>query len=74
MERIKAFSILRVRMTGFKRFKETYEVELDKLTYISGANGQGRTSVADAIAYAFAEHLFGEKRPVTDCRTQNVRK
>lgn len=70
MERIKAFSILRVRMTGFKRFKETYEVELDKLTYISGANGQGKTSVADAIAYAFCgTPVWGEK---TCDRLQNA--
>lgn len=62
MERIKTFSILRVRMTGFKRFKETYEVELDKLTYVSGANGQGKTSIADAIAYAFCgTPAWGEK-------------
>lgn len=62
MERIKAFSIIRVRMTGFKRFKETYEVELDRVTYVSGANGQGKTSIADAIAYAFCgTPVWGEK-------------
>lgn len=70
MEKIKAFSILRVRMTGFKRFKETYEVELDKLTYVSGANGQGKTSIADAIAYAFCgTPVWGEK---TCDRLQNA--
>ena len=70
MEKIKAFSILRVRMTGFKRFKETYEVELDKVTYVSGANGQGKTSIADAIAYAFCgTPVWGEK---TCDRLQNA--
>lgn len=62
MDKIKNFSILSIKVEGFKRFKEPYEIELDTLTYISGGNGQGKTTVADAIAYAFCGTPFwGEK-------------
>ena len=54
--------LLSVTMQGFKRFKEPYEVNLGKLTVIAGGNGQGKTTIADAIAYAFCGTPFwGEK-------------
>ena len=53
MDRITNFSILGMKLEGLKRFKEPFELKFDKLTYISGGNGQGKTTVADAIAYAF---------------------
>ena len=62
MDKIKKFSMLSVKMEGVKCFKEPYEIKLDTLTYISGGNGQGKTTVADAIAYAFCGTPFwGEK-------------
>lgn len=62
MDKIKNFSILSIKMEGFKRFQEPYEIKMDTLTYISGGNGQGKTTVADAIAYAFCGTPFwGEK-------------
>ena len=61
-EQIKKFYILTVKMEGFKRFKEPYEVNLSKLSYVSGGNGQGKSTIADAIAYAFCGTPFwGEK-------------
>lgn len=62
MKKINKFSVLKIRMLGFKRFKDLYEVDFDKLTYITGGNGQGKTTIADAIAYAFCGTPFwGEK-------------
>lgn len=62
MKKVNKFSIVRIEMTGFKRFKEPYAVEFDKLTYISGGNGRGKTTVADAIAFAFCGTPFwGDK-------------
>lgn len=62
MKKINKFSIVRIEMTGFKRFKESYAVEFDKLTYISGGNGRGKTTIADAIAFAFCGTPFwGDK-------------
>lgn len=54
--------IISVTMQGFKRFKDSYEVNLGKLTVVAGGNGQGKTTIADAIAYAFCGTPFwGEK-------------
>lgn len=62
MKKVTKFGIIRVEMEGFKKFKEPYSVKLDKLTYISGGNGQGKTTIADAIAFAFCGTPFwGEK-------------
>ena len=62
MKRINKFYLISLKMEGFKRFKEPFEVKLDRVTYISGANGQGKSTVADAIAYAFCGTPFwGEK-------------
>ncbi len=57
-EQIKKFTILSVKMEGFKRFKEAYEVNLDRIAYISGSNGEGKTTIADAISYAFCGSPF----------------
>lgn len=77
MERIKEFTVLSVEMEGFKRFSQPFKVELGALSYISGMNGQGKTCIADAIAYAFCgTPLWGEKncdRLINhDCREMNV--
>ena len=62
MKRINKFAILKIRLEGFKRFKEPFETDMDFLTYVSGGNGQGKTTIADAIAYAFCGTPFwGEK-------------
>ena len=62
MERIKEFTVLSVKMEGFKRFREAFEVELNTISYVFGANGQGKSSIADAIAYAFCGvPAWGEK-------------
>lgn len=62
MNKINKFCITSIKMQGFKRFKEPYQIDLDRLTYISGGNGQGKSTIADAIAYAFCGTPFwGEK-------------
>lgn len=77
MEQIKEFTILSVEMEGFKRFSNPYEVKLGQTSYILGANGQGKTALADAIAYAFCgTPLWGEKncdRLINhDCKKMSV--
>ena len=57
-EQIKKFCILSVKREGFKKFKEAYEVTLDRIAYISGSNGEGKTTIADAISYAFCGSPF----------------
>lgn len=62
MERITEFTITRIKVQGFKNFAQEKEFHFGSTSYISGANGQGKTSIADAIAYAFCGVPFwGEK-------------
>ncbi len=63
MDRITEFTITRIKMQGFKSFSQDKEFHFGGGTsYISGANGQGKTTIADAIAYAFCGVPFwGEK-------------
>ena len=53
MDRITEFTITRIKMEGFKSFTQAKEFRFGNVSYISGANGQGKTTIADAIAYAF---------------------
>lgn len=50
MDRITEFTITRIKMQGFKSFSQDKEFHFGGGTsYISGANGQGKTTIADAI-------------------------
>lgn len=62
MDRITEFTIIRVKMQGFKSFTQEKEIRFGSTSYVYGANGQGKTTIADAIAYAFCGASFwGEK-------------
>lgn len=62
MDRITEFTITRVKMQGFKSFIQEKEIHFGSTSYVYGANGQGKTTIADAIAYAFCGVPFwGEK-------------
>ena len=51
MERISEFQILSLKLSGFKSFAEPTELTFGNPTAITGGNGRGKSSVADAIAY-----------------------
>lgn len=56
-----------VILTGFKSFKETVRFDLYKNTLIIGDNFQGKTTIGEAIAYAFCgTSLNGESRNIED--------
>ena len=62
MNKITQFKITNLSVRGFKCFAEMSEFVFDDITCITGANGKGKTSIADAIAYAFAGvPFFGER-------------
>lgn len=62
MKRINELNIILLRMEGFKKFKERFDVKMDEVTCISGANGEGKSSIADAIAFAFfGTNFWGER-------------
>lgn len=62
MKKITKFNILNIKMQGLKKFSDTYEIDFDKLTCIYGRNGEGKSSIADAIAYAFCGSPFWGER------------
>ena len=61
MKKIDTFKITELTISGFKNFTETRTFELFDVNSIIGKNGQGKTTIADAIAYAIAGvPFFGE--------------
>jgi hypothetical protein len=63
MEKISSFQITNIRLSGFKSFSEPTEVTLGNQTVITGGNGRGKSSLADAIAFAITGlPFFGERR------------
>ena len=62
MNKINGFTITKLTLTGFKCFENTTSFELGDTTLITASNGQGKSSIADAIAFAFVgTPFFGEK-------------
>lgn len=65
MKKITSFHILHITMRGFKRFRDECSLDLDRITYIYGANGEGKSTIADAIAYAFCGTPFWGRNPAS---------
>lgn len=58
MEKISSFKILSLSVSGFKCFDRQQEFTFGDLTMISGANHVGKSSIADAIAFAIIGTTF----------------
>ncbi len=52
MEKITGFQITRMSASGFKCFREEQTFDFGPVSFVTGANHTGKTSVADAIAFA----------------------
>ena len=52
MEKIQSFQITGMTIAGFKSYGEPTELVFGNPTVITGGNGRGKTSIADAIAFA----------------------
>lgn len=62
MKKINGFSITRLTLTGFKCYKDTTAFDFGDTTFITASNGQGKSSIADALAFAFVgTPFFGDK-------------
>lgn len=62
MDKIKSFQITGMTISGFKSYQEETELCFGSPTVITGGNGRGKTSVADAIAFAVTGlPFFGER-------------
>jgi DNA repair exonuclease SbcCD ATPase subunit len=62
MQKINGFTINRLTVSGFKGFAEEISFDFGEMTFISGANYSGKTSIADAIAFAVTgQPFFGDR-------------
>lgn len=62
LKKIEKFQITGMTVSGFKSFQEPTELSFGNPTVITGGNGRGKTSIADAIAFAITGlPFFGER-------------
>ena len=62
MQPIKSFEIVDMTLSGFKCYSEETEFNFGHQTVITGGNGRGKSSIADAIAFAITGlPFFGER-------------
>lgn len=62
MKKIAQFQITGMTLAGFKSYREPTELIFGPMTTITGGNGRGKTSIADAIAFAVTGlPFFGER-------------
>ena len=62
MKKINGFTITKLTLTGFKCFEGTVSFDFGDTTFITASNGKGKSSIADAIAFAFVgTPFFGER-------------
>lgn len=62
MKKMNGFTITRLTLAGFKCFENPVSFDFGDMTFITASNGQGKSSIADAIAFAFVgTPFFGDK-------------
>lgn len=62
MKKIEQFQITSMTIAGFKSYQDPTELTFGNPTIITGGNGRGKTSIADAIAFAITgTPFFGER-------------
>lgn len=62
MEKIQSFQITGMNIAGFKSYQTSTDLIFGNPTVITGGNGRGKTSIADAIAFAVTGlPFFGER-------------
>ena len=62
MKKIEQFQIIGMTISGFKSYEGPTELTFGNPTVITGGNGRGKTSIADAIAFVVTGlPFFGER-------------
>lgn len=67
---VKKLRILSLTVKGFKGFSEETAFTFGDLNTITGHNGQGKSSIADAIAFAITGSPFTAAAGLTTCTTK----
>ena len=62
MKSISSFQITGMTLSGFKCYEEPAHLTFGNPTVVTGGNGRGKSSIADAIAFAITGlPFFGER-------------
>ncbi len=71
MKKIKQFQISSLMLSGFKSYEEPTELVFGNPTVITGGNGRGKSSIADAIAFAVTGCPFFGERGIDRLHNEN---
>ena len=73
IQALKSFSVRSLTVKGFKGFADETTFSFDDMNTITGHNGQGKTSIADAIAFAITGVPFYGGAKLDHLYCQNTR-
>ena len=71
MKKIEQFQITSLMLSGFKSYEEPTELVFGNPTVITGGNGRGKSSIADAIAFAVTGCPFFGARGIDRLHNEN---
>lgn len=71
MKKIEQFQITSLMFSGFKSYEEPTELVFGNPTVITGGNGRGKSSIADAIAFAVTGCPFFGERGIDRLHNEN---
>lgn len=71
MKKIEQFQITSLMLSGFKSYEEPTELVFGNPTVITGGNGRGKSSIADAIAFAVTGCPFYGERGIDRLHNEN---
>lgn len=71
MKKIEQFQITSLMLSGFKSYEESTELVFGNPTVITGGNGRGKSSIADAIAFAVTGCPFFGERGIDRLHNEN---
>lgn len=71
MKKIEQFQITSLMLSGFKSYEEPTELGFGNPTVITGGNGRGKSSIADAIAFAVTGCPFFGERGIDRLHNEN---
>lgn len=71
MKKIEQFQITSLMLSGFKSYEEPTELVFGNPTVITGGNGRGKSSIADAIAFAVTSCPFFGERGIDRLHNEN---
>ena len=73
MEKLKSFRITALHMEGFKSYSQPTDLTFGDPTVITGGNGRGKSSIADAITFAVTGLPFFESTALTGSTARIIR-